>query len=90
MIKTDFALFERASCTNDEKRSLFDLVKLIITLSEKTRKEGFLSLENDIQKINHPFFQRLLLLVVDGTATEIIEEIGESILKTYPKKLISR
>jgi chemotaxis protein MotA len=52
-----------------------DLITLFADLSRKARREGLLSLEDDIAEINDPFLKRGLQMVVDGIEPEIIREI---------------
>lgn len=57
-----------------------DPVELIVTLvqfSEKTRREGLLSLEDDINSLDDPFLKKGLQLVVDGTDPELVRTILE-------------
>lgn len=57
-----------------------DPVELIVTLvqfSEKTRREGLLSLEDDINSLDEPFLKKGLQLVVDGTDPELVRTILE-------------
>jgi chemotaxis protein MotA len=57
-----------------------DPVELIVTLvqfSEKTRREGLLSLEDDINSLEDPFLRKGLQLVVDGTDPELVRTILE-------------
>lgn len=58
----------------------FDHVELIITLvqfSEKSRREGLLSLEDDIEAIDDAFLKKALQLLVDGTDPELVKTILE-------------
>ncbi len=57
-----------------------DHVELIITLvqfSEKSRREGLLSLEDDIEAIDDEFLKKALQLLVDGTDPELVKTILE-------------
>ena len=53
--------------------SAVETVKLMSTLSDKARRDGILSLENEIEKIHDPFLAKGLRMAVDGTDEEIIE-----------------
>lgn len=58
----------------------YDHVELIITLvqfSEKSRREGLLSLEDDIEAIDDEFLKKALQLLVDGTDPELVKTILE-------------
>jgi chemotaxis protein MotA len=55
-----------------------DNLEVLITFSEKARREGLLSLESDIQDLNDRFLQKGLKLAVDGTDPEIIRSVLEN------------
>ncbi|HHY81547.1 MAG TPA: motility protein A [Clostridiales bacterium] len=59
-----------------------DLITLFTDLSKKARKEGLLSLEDDIALISNPFLKRGLQMVVDGIDPETIREILELEIST--------
>jgi len=46
----------------------------IISLAEKARKEGILSIETEIANIDDPFFRKGLQMLVDGVEPEAIRE----------------
>ena len=73
----NWELSERLSCSDKEMEECYKLVKKIINLSEKARKQGLLSLEDDISGLESNFFQKGLQLVVDGTDPEIIKHMLE-------------
>lgn len=54
-------------------KSAVEVVELMNVLSEKARREGILSLESEIQKINDPFLSGGLKMAIDGAAPEVIE-----------------
>ncbi len=56
-------------------------VELIVTLvqfSEKSRREGLLALEDDLDALDEPFLKKGLQLVVDGTDPELVRTILET------------
>ena len=55
-----------------------DLVPSIVTLAEKARREGLLSLEDSLSEIDDPFLVRALTLAIDGTDPEELREMLES------------
>jgi chemotaxis protein MotA len=55
-----------------------DLVPSIVTLAEKARREGLLSLEDSLSGIDDPFLVRALTLAIDGTDPEELREMLES------------
>lgn len=51
------------------------IINQLSDLSEKARKEGLLSLEQDTQTIENPLIKKGLSLVVDGIETQAIKDI---------------
>ncbi|TYQ14899.1 UNVERIFIED_CONTAM: chemotaxis protein MotA [Acetivibrio alkalicellulosi] len=51
-----------------------DIIKLLVDLSLKARREGLLSLESDQENIEDDFLKQSLQLVVDGVEPEVIVE----------------
>jgi chemotaxis protein MotA len=54
-----------------------DIIKQMMSLSEKTRKEGLLALEEVIRDLDNKFMKKGLSLAVDGTDGAIIQELME-------------
>jgi chemotaxis protein MotA len=50
-----------------------EVIKLMAQLSEKSRRDGILALETEIQKIKDPFLVAGLKMCVDGARSDIIE-----------------
>ncbi|MBN2441440.1 MAG: hypothetical protein JXJ04_08835 [Spirochaetales bacterium] len=73
----NWELADRLSCTPEEMKESYKIVKQIINFSEKSRRMGLLSLENDIDELESKFFQKALRLVVDGTDPALISHILE-------------
>lgn len=55
-----------------------DLCGSIISMSEKSRREGLLALEDDIESTGNSLMRLLLQLVVDGTDPDLVSQIGEN------------
>jgi len=58
-----------------------DTAQLILTLvqfSERARREGLLSLEDDLANLDEPFLKKGIQLVVDGTDPELVRNILET------------
>ena len=55
-----------------------ELIDIFVILARKSRKEGILALEDDIEIVNDPFFQKGLRLVIDSVELKSIEEIMET------------
>ncbi|OHD12348.1 MAG: hypothetical protein A2086_13560 [Spirochaetes bacterium GWD1_27_9] len=62
-------------CVNQPKSNIADIVKTLVTFSEKSRREGLLSLEDEIEQLKDDFFRQGIRLVVDGTDPEVIKNI---------------
>lgn len=62
-------------CINQPKSNIADIVKTLVTFSEKSRREGLLSLEDEIEALKDDFFKQGIRLVVDGTDPEVIKNI---------------
>lgn len=58
-----------------ERNSKIDLAELFLRLLEKTRREGLLSLEDDIDTIDDELIRKGLRLIVDGSDPNTVEEI---------------
>jgi len=59
----------------------YNSVELIVTMvqfSEKSRREGLLALEDDLDALEDPFLKKGLQLVVDGTDPELVRVILET------------
>jgi chemotaxis protein MotA len=52
-----------------------EIVGLFVTLAEKARREGLLSLEEEVNKIEDPFIRKGTLLVVDGIDPDLVQSI---------------
>ncbi|MCS7204928.1 MAG: motility protein A [Leptospiraceae bacterium] len=63
-----FAFIER-------KVSIVDIMTRFLTLAEKARREGLLSLEDELAEIEDPFMRKGIQLVVDGTDQDQIRNI---------------
>lgn len=54
------------------------LVTTFVTLSQKAKKEGFLSLEADVKRLDNDFMKRGVQLVIDGQDAEFIRNTLET------------
>ena len=66
-LKTLLALptmFIKAMNTNKEAAT--EAIDLLVKMADKARREGLLTLEEDARKIEDPFLQRGVMMVVDG------------------------
>lgn len=58
-----------------EERDTSELIALFERLSERSRREGLLALENELEEIDDPFIKKGILLAIDGIEPEIINDI---------------
>ena len=58
----------------------------MISFSEKARREGLLSLEDDVANLNDPFMQKAIQLVIDGTDPEVARKIMEIDIDTMAER----
>jgi chemotaxis protein MotA len=63
-----------------------EMAMLLITFAEKARREGLLSLEEDIESLNDPFLQKGVKLIVDGTDPEIVKNTLENDIYLFEER----
>lgn len=54
------------------------LIKVLISFAEKARREGLLSLEEDVEQVDNPFVKKGIQLVIDGTEGDLVRYILEA------------
>ncbi|MDO8586197.1 MAG: flagellar motor protein [Armatimonadota bacterium] len=54
------------------------LIRSIVDFARTARREGILSLENEVKAVDNKFLQMGVRLVVDGTPSEMVREILET------------
>ncbi|QTA38763.1 motility protein A [Thermosipho ferrireducens] len=59
----------------EPKIDYINLLRTLVSLSEKARREGLLSLEENIEQIDDPFMKKAIQLVVDGTEPELLKSM---------------
>lgn len=57
------------------KSNIGTIISQLVTFSEKSRREGLLSLEDEVENLTDTFFKQGIRLVVDGTDPQIIKDI---------------
>lgn len=55
-----------------------ETIETIVRLAEKARREGILGLEDNLKRIEQPFFRKAVQLVIDGTEVTALREILET------------
>lgn len=63
-----------------------ELIVTLVSFSEKARREGLLSLEDDLEELDDDFLKKGLQLVVDGTDPELVRNILESELESQQER----
>jgi chemotaxis protein MotA len=58
--------------------NLIEDVKFILTLAQKARANGLLSIQAEVEQISNEYFKRALTLAVDGSNPEFIESMMKS------------
>lgn len=61
----------------ETEKSNIDVINSFIDLSRKARREGLLSLEDEVNEINDAYLKKGLQMVVDGVEADTIKEIME-------------
>lgn len=55
-----------------------EIIKILVEFAEKARREGLLSLEEDVEKVNNDFIRKGVQLVIDGTDPGLVRDILEA------------
>lgn len=55
-----------------------DSIALLVRLGERARKDGLLALEDEAKKVEDPFLQKALMMLVDGTDSDVLRDILEA------------
>ncbi len=58
-----------------DEQDMEKIVEQFVELSNLARREGLLSLDNQLEEIEDPFIKKGILLTVDGLEAEVIKEI---------------
>ncbi len=58
-----------------QKLNINEVIPRIVAFSEKSRREGLLSLEDDLESLDDEFFKQGVQLVVDGTDPDVIKNV---------------
>ncbi len=53
-------------------------IEMIISIANVARREGLLALEDTMNDVDNPFLKKGIMLIVDGTDTELIKNILET------------
>jgi chemotaxis protein MotA len=72
-IKVTFTVLKQAFF--QKEAGLATLIDTFVTLSTKARREGLLSLEQELSMINEPYIEKGITLAIDGLEPELIKDI---------------
>jgi chemotaxis protein MotA len=61
----------------EPKRNALGMVKELVGYANKARREGIVSLDAELQKIEEPFLKKSLMLAVDGTEPQELRKMME-------------
>src|SRR5690625_1893126 len=64
-----------AEAFKKEDSDVSELIALFERLSERSRREGLLALENELEDVEDPYIKKGILLAIDGIEPEIINDI---------------
>ena len=81
----NFANFTRFAF-NPPQTDVVSLIQILVQFSERARREGLLSLEDDLATLDEPFLKKGIQLVVDGTDPELVRSILETDMKNIQKR----
>jgi len=62
-----------------------EYLEVLVKNADKARREGFLSLENQLDQIDNVFLAKGLQMVIDGTDPELTQSILEMEIEVYEK-----
>ena len=71
----DYNLYKRARTGEAGRKSLLPLSAKFVALSEKSRRDGLLSLEEDMSELPDSLMKDALRLVIDGTDSSQLEQL---------------
>lgn len=70
----------------EKKADISSLGQLFVNLAQKSRREGLLALEDDLEEIEDPFLRNGLQMVIDGFEPESIRDILETEIHTLSQR----
>ena len=73
-------MFEKSRYDNDTK--LIKTIEELRLLSVQVRKEGLLSVEDDVKNIKDDFRKIIFMMMLDGIATNIHFDFGRNIIQS--------
>lgn len=73
-------------CNYEEKIHCFEFIKRCVALSEKSRREGLLSLDDDIEGLEHELLRHGIDLICNGKDPVMVRHYLDVSLATGPKE----
>lgn len=70
----------------EPKKSTRDMIQEILGYAQRARREGIVSLDSEVEKIQEPFLKKALMLAVDGTEPEELRKMMELELDNYEER----
>ncbi len=70
----------------EKKMEISSLGQLFVNLAQKSRREGLLALEDNLEEIEDPFLRNGLQMVIDGFEPESIRDIMETEIYTLSQR----
>lgn len=67
----------------DKPLDYHNVLELLVTFADKARREGFLSLESQLEAVENKFMLRGLQMVIDGTSPEVTKDVLEAEIEAY-------
>lgn len=58
-----------------KEEEIHEVIDMLVSFSEKARREGLLALEDDVSEVQDEFMKKGIMLVVDGTDPEMVKNI---------------
>jgi chemotaxis protein MotA len=75
-----------AKAFTSKERSPDEVIRMMVDLSQKARKEGLLSLETEMDTIEDDFIKQAIQLVVDGVEPELIRDTMDMELESLSSR----
>ncbi|MCD6450289.1 MAG: MotA/TolQ/ExbB proton channel family protein [Thermotogaceae bacterium] len=78
------------SVLRNPKLDFIGMIRTLVSFSEKARREGLLSLEENLEELEDPFLKKALQLVVDGTDPEVLKGMLYTEMELFEAELDAR
>ena len=78
------------STIKEPQLDFIGMIKTLVSFSEKARREGLLSLEENLEEIEEPFLKKAMQLVIDGTDPEVLKSMLYTEMDLFEQDLNSQ